>query len=94
MRRLFPRTLQEIYEFMKLAAEQKWGKRFMRKTTIESAITDYHAALDDAARAFQVSQLNRICLPVLCSVILRLDIHSHQYTSGGRGRKIQESGDC
>ena len=30
--------MQEIYEFMKLAAEQKWGKRFMRKTTIESAI--------------------------------------------------------
>ena len=94
MRRGSPRTLQEIYEFMKLAAEQKWGKRFMRKTTIESAIADYHAALDDAARAFQVSQLNRICLPVLRSLTLRPDFYSHQYTSCGRGRKIQENGDC
>lgn len=39
---------------MKLAAEQKWAKRFMRKATIEDAIADYNAALDDAARAFQV----------------------------------------
>ena len=48
------RTLQDIYDFMKLAAEQKWAKRFMRKATIEDAIADYNAALDDAARAFQV----------------------------------------
>ncbi|TBU45668.1 hypothetical protein BD309DRAFT_955656 [Dichomitus squalens] len=60
----FEETLQEIYEFMKLAAEQKWGKRFMRKTTIENAIADYNAALDDAARAFQIATLINIHLAV------------------------------
>lgn len=39
---------------MKHEAEQKWGARLMRKSTIENALSDYNAALDDAARAFQV----------------------------------------
>ena len=39
---------------MKHEAEQKWGARLMRKSTIENALADYNAALDDAARAFQV----------------------------------------
>ncbi|KAI1790577.1 hypothetical protein LXA43DRAFT_890846 [Ganoderma leucocontextum] len=60
----FEETLQEIYEFMKLAAEQKWAKRLMRKATIEDAIADHNAALDDAARAFQIATLINIHLAV------------------------------
>ena len=39
---------------MKQEAEHKWGARLMRKSTIEIALSDYNAALDDASRAFQV----------------------------------------
>ncbi|PIL25894.1 hypothetical protein GSI_11647 [Ganoderma sinense ZZ0214-1] len=60
----FEETLQDIYDFMKMASEQKWAKRLMRKTTIEGAIADYNAALDDAARAFQIATLINIHLAV------------------------------
>lgn len=51
---------------MKMAAEQKWAKRFMRKATIEDAIADYNAALDDAARSFQVMYALFYLLAQLC----------------------------
>ena len=42
-------------------AGRKWGARLMRKGTIENALADYNAALDDAARTFQV-QYNSQCI--------------------------------
>ncbi len=55
---LSSRTLDSIYQFMKQEAEQKWGARLMRKSTIENALTEHNAALDDAARGFQVSSFD------------------------------------
>ncbi|KAI0744733.1 hypothetical protein C8Q76DRAFT_10245 [Earliella scabrosa] len=60
----FEETLKSIYDFMKHEAEQKWGARLMRKSTIENALADYNAALDDAARAFQIATLINIHLAV------------------------------
>ncbi|KAI0717740.1 hypothetical protein C8T65DRAFT_571587 [Cerioporus squamosus] len=60
----FEETLELIHKFMKQEAEQKWGARLMRKSTIENALTEYNAALDDAARAFQIATLINIHLAV------------------------------
>ena len=54
-------TLKAIYQFVKQAAEQKWTSRLIRKSTIETALSDHNAALDDAARAFQVRPTPEIC---------------------------------
>ncbi|RDX41179.1 hypothetical protein OH76DRAFT_1489711 [Lentinus brumalis] len=60
----FEETLDSIYQFMKQEAEQKWGARLMRKSTIENALTEHNAALDDAARGFQIATLISIHLAV------------------------------
>lgn len=49
-----PRTLNSIHKFMTQEADQKWGARLIRKSTIETSMKQYHTALDDAARSFQV----------------------------------------
>lgn len=48
------RTLTAIYEFMKIEADHKWKSRLLRKNSIEDALADHNAALDDATRSFQV----------------------------------------
>ncbi|KAI0742707.1 hypothetical protein C8Q80DRAFT_1221158 [Daedaleopsis nitida] len=60
----FEETLDSIRKFMQQEADQKWGARLMRKSTIESALADYNAALDDATRAFQIATLINIHLAV------------------------------
>ncbi|RPD77045.1 hypothetical protein L226DRAFT_483343 [Lentinus tigrinus ALCF2SS1-7] len=69
----FEETLESIYKYMKQEAEQKWGARLMRKSTIENALTDYNAALDDAARAFQIATLINIHLAVGDASTARID---------------------
>ncbi|KAI0326798.1 hypothetical protein GY45DRAFT_1328458 [Cubamyces sp. BRFM 1775] len=58
----FEETLESIHKFMKQEAEQKWGSRLMRKNTIEIAMKQYHTALDDAVRSFQIAALINIQL--------------------------------
>ncbi|KAI8972561.1 hypothetical protein BD414DRAFT_425575 [Trametes punicea] len=58
----FEETLESIYSFMKQEAEQRWGTRLMRKNSIEFAIKQYHTALDDAVRSFQIASLVNIQL--------------------------------
>ncbi|KAH9856382.1 hypothetical protein C2E23DRAFT_882451 [Lenzites betulinus] len=60
----FEETLESIHKFMQQEAEQKWGSRLIRKNTIESAMKQYHVALDDAARTFQMATLINIHLAV------------------------------
>ncbi|KAH9948499.1 hypothetical protein B0H21DRAFT_237381 [Amylocystis lapponica] len=57
---VFFRTLQSIHEYMKSEAENKWHNRLMRKSSIETALRDYNAAPDDAARSFQIATLINI----------------------------------
>lgn len=49
------RTLTSIYETIKIEADHKWKARLLKKSSIEDALIDHNAALDDAARSFQVS---------------------------------------
>ncbi|KAH9922319.1 uncharacterized protein BXZ73DRAFT_51396 [Epithele typhae] len=60
----FERTLDSIYTFVRQAAEQNWRSRLMRKSSIENALAEYNAALDDAARSFQIATLINIHLAV------------------------------
>ncbi|KAI0830157.1 hypothetical protein BC628DRAFT_1473071 [Trametes gibbosa] len=60
----FEEMLESIHKFMKQEAEQKWGSRLIRKSTIETAMKQYHVALDDAARTFQMATLINIHLAV------------------------------
>ncbi|KAH9856427.1 hypothetical protein C2E23DRAFT_517278 [Lenzites betulinus] len=53
----FEETLESIHKFMKQEAERKWSSRLLRKNRIENAIEQYHVALDDAARTFQITML-------------------------------------
>lgn len=39
---------------MKIEADHKWKSRLLRKNSIEDALADHNAALDDATRSFQV----------------------------------------
>ncbi|KAF5375353.1 hypothetical protein D9615_008027 [Tricholomella constricta] len=50
----FQSTLTSIHEFMKILTDTTWARRFMKKTSIENAIIDYSAQLEDAAQSFQV----------------------------------------
>lgn len=50
----FFRTLTSIHEFMKIQTDITWARRFMKKTSIENALTEYAAELEDAAQSFQV----------------------------------------
>ena len=72
LRLVDPRTLESIHKFMKQEAEQKWGARLMRKSTIETALTDYNAALDDAARGFQASWVANLFLTAVKSHIVQI----------------------
>ncbi|KAL4245641.1 hypothetical protein ABKN59_010782 [Abortiporus biennis] len=56
----FERTLESIAECMTREAAHKWHKRLLRKTTIEDAIAEYNAELDDAVRSFQIATLINI----------------------------------
>ncbi len=47
---------------MKSEAEAKWHSRLLRKRAIEQDIADLTADLEDAARAFQVSERVRTWL--------------------------------
>ncbi|KAI0351618.1 hypothetical protein OH77DRAFT_1429437 [Trametes cingulata] len=60
----FEGTLQSIHDFMKQEAQLKWSVRLMRKASVELALKQYHAALDDAARSFQIATLINIHLAV------------------------------
>ncbi|KAJ6554053.1 hypothetical protein DFH09DRAFT_1166534 [Mycena vulgaris] len=53
----FQETLESIHSFLKKAASAKWMTRFLRKTSIEAALAQYHEQLNDAARSFQISTL-------------------------------------
>ncbi|KAF9447393.1 hypothetical protein P691DRAFT_671618 [Macrolepiota fuliginosa MF-IS2] len=53
-------VLHSIQEFMQILANFKWGSRFLQKTSIEGAITEYSAQLEDASRSFQLSTLINI----------------------------------
>lgn len=48
------RTLTSIHEFMKNLADITWGRRFIKKASIENALAEYSAQLEDAAQTFQV----------------------------------------
>ncbi|KAG5638407.1 hypothetical protein H0H81_000184 [Sphagnurus paluster] len=53
----FQSTLNSIHEFFKILTNTTWISRFRKKATIEKAISDYTAQLDDAAQAFQIATL-------------------------------------
>ncbi|KAJ7468590.1 hypothetical protein FB451DRAFT_1039570 [Mycena latifolia] len=56
----FQGTLESIHNFMKQAASAKWMSRFLRKTSIQTALAQYHEELNDASRSFQISTLIEI----------------------------------
>ncbi|OBZ74650.1 hypothetical protein A0H81_05439 [Grifola frondosa] len=60
----FEKTLESIHEYMKGEAAHKWSRRLLRKSTIEDALVEYNASLDDATRSFQVATLINIHLAV------------------------------
>ncbi|EIW56653.1 uncharacterized protein TRAVEDRAFT_49473 [Trametes versicolor FP-101664 SS1] len=60
----FEETLKSIHKFMLQEADQKWGARLIRKSTIETSMKQYHTALDDASRSFQIATLINIHLAV------------------------------
>ncbi|RDB19620.1 hypothetical protein Hypma_013247 [Hypsizygus marmoreus] len=53
----FQDTLTSIHEFMKIQTDITWARRFMKKTSIENAISEYSTQLDDATQSFQIATL-------------------------------------
>ncbi|GLB44663.1 putative thioesterase thiol ester dehydrase-isomerase [Lyophyllum shimeji] len=53
----FQDTLTSIHEFMKKLTDTAWPQRFMKKASIENAIVDYTAQLQDATQSFQIATL-------------------------------------
>ncbi|KAF8662745.1 hypothetical protein AX16_001103 [Volvariella volvacea WC 439] len=53
----FEQTLTRILQFMEAQAKASWGERFVRKFSVEAALADFHAMLDDAIKSFQIATL-------------------------------------
>ncbi|KAJ8580996.1 hypothetical protein M405DRAFT_869063 [Rhizopogon salebrosus TDB-379] len=60
----FKSTLVSIHQFMRQLADSKWSDRFLRKSSIDSALAEYARALDEAAQSFQLATLIDIQLAV------------------------------
>ncbi|KAJ7073266.1 hypothetical protein B0H15DRAFT_869336 [Mycena belliarum] len=56
----FQETLDSIHNFMKQAASTKWMSRFIKRTSIQNTLAQYHEELNDAAQSFQISTLIEI----------------------------------
>lgn len=56
----FEETLGSIYDYLKTSADTKWTARLLNKGSIERALADYNASVDDAARSFQIATLINI----------------------------------
>lgn len=53
-------SLQMIYDFMKSEVEVKWSNRFLRQASVQNALDEYNALLDDASQSFQIATLINI----------------------------------
>ncbi|GJF00383.1 hypothetical protein PsYK624_166700 [Phanerochaete sordida] len=56
----FERTLESLHADLQRDIEGKWHDRLLRKGAIETALGEYHAAVDDAARSLQIVTLIHI----------------------------------
>ena len=75
------RTLESLHEDLKRSAEGKWHDRLLRKTAIEKMLIEYHTAVDDAARSFQVVTLIHIHRAVGDPRITKASSSSNKATS-------------
>ncbi|KAH7921126.1 hypothetical protein BV22DRAFT_1132533 [Leucogyrophana mollusca] len=53
----FEETLNVIHDFMRKLADSKWRDRFLRKSSIEGALSEFSTMLDEAAQSFQLATL-------------------------------------